>query len=41
MDKIEKDGKSLLLAYDHGLEHGPKDFNEENVDPENILEVAE
>ena len=39
--KIEKDGKSLLLAYDHGLEHGPEDFNLENTDPNYVLDIAE
>jgi class I fructose-bisphosphate aldolase len=34
-------GKSLLLAYDQGLEHGPStDFNEKNVDPAYIMEIA-
>ncbi|MFB6194687.1 MAG: aldolase, partial [Haloplanus sp.] len=23
---ITRDGKALILAYDHGLEHGPVDF---------------
>ena len=36
-----KDGKSMLLAYDQGLEHGPsKDFNSLNVDPAFIMEIA-
>ena len=36
-----KDGKSVLLAYDQGLEHGPSaDFNEKNVDPTAIMEIA-
>ena len=36
-----KDGKSMLLAYDQGLEHGPsKDFNDKNVDPRMIMETA-
>jgi len=36
-----KDGRSMLLAYDQGLEHGPsKDFNERNVDPSFIMETA-
>lgn len=39
--KIERKGKSLLLAYDHGLEHGPKDFNPQNVDPEYVMDLAE
>lgn len=39
-DLILKDGKCLLLAYDQGFEHGPSDFNEENVDPNHILDIA-
>ncbi len=36
-----RDGKSLLLAYDQGLEHGPaKDFDDRNVDPSFIMETA-
>ena len=37
---IEKDGKILLLAYDQGFEHGPVDFNEDNVDPEYIMKIS-
>ncbi|MBW2994772.1 fructose-bisphosphate aldolase [Candidatus Woesearchaeota archaeon] len=33
-------GKAMFLAYDQGLEHGPTDFNINNVDPEYILEIA-
>jgi class I fructose-bisphosphate aldolase len=34
-------GKSILLAYDQGLEHGPSaDFNEKNVDPQYIMDMA-
>ena len=32
--------KFLILAYDHGLEHGPSDFSKENFNPEFILEIA-
>jgi class I fructose-bisphosphate aldolase len=36
-----KGEKSMLLAYDQGLEHGPSaDFNERNVDPAMIMEWA-
>jgi class I fructose-bisphosphate aldolase len=36
-----KGGKSMLLAYDQGLEHGPsKDFDDRNVDPSFIMETA-
>lgn len=37
---IEKNGKIMLLAYDQGFEHGPVDFNEENVDPAYIMKIA-
>ena len=30
----------MFLAYDHGLEHGPSDFNDVNVDPNYILDIA-
>jgi class I fructose-bisphosphate aldolase len=36
-----KDGRSMLLAYDQGLEHGPSaDFNDRNVDPAMIMDTA-
>lgn len=38
--KISRNGHALFLAYDQGLEHGPTDFNDESVDPENILKIA-
>lgn len=41
LSKITKQGKALFLAYDQGLEHGPTDFNEDNVDPQKILDIAE
>ncbi|MFC6906194.1 class I fructose-bisphosphate aldolase [Halalkalicoccus tibetensis] len=39
---IVRDGKALILAYDHGLEHGPVDFEPvpETMDPERIFELA-
>jgi class I fructose-bisphosphate aldolase len=39
---LARDGKVLVLAYDHGLEHGPVDFEEvpESADPERVFEVA-
>ena len=41
MEKFLTGGKSMLLAYDQGLEHGPSsDFNEKNVDPAYVMEVA-
>jgi class I fructose-bisphosphate aldolase len=36
-----RDGKSLIIAYDQGLEHGPSaDFDNRNVDPSFIVELA-
>ena len=41
MGAFLKDGKSMLLAYDQGLEHGPSsDFNDRNVDPGAIMDIA-
>ncbi len=41
-DSIARDGKILILAYDHGLEHGPVDFepNPETADPAAIFELG-
>jgi class I fructose-bisphosphate aldolase len=37
-----RDGKVLIVAYDHGLEHGPVDFEDvpESADPERVFEAA-
>ncbi|PSQ24656.1 aldolase [Halobacteriales archaeon QS_8_65_32] len=39
---ISRDGKVLVLAYDHGLEHGPTDFDPvpETTDPEVVFDIA-
>ena len=39
---ITRDGKVLILAYDHGLEHGPTDFDPvpETTDPEVVFDIA-
>jgi len=41
-DTISRDGRSIILAYDHGLEHGPVDFepNPATADPERLFELA-
>ncbi len=41
MQKIMHNEKSLFLAYDQGLEHGPTDFNLDNVNPNYALKIAE
>lgn len=38
--KIIWKGKILLLAYDQGIEHGPTDFDDRNVDPNYIIDIA-
>jgi len=38
--KIGNKGKYLFLAYDQGIEHGPADFNDKNVDPKHIIDIA-
>lgn len=39
---ITRNGNSLIVAYDHGLEHGPVDFEPQpkSADPEHVFEVA-
>ncbi|MDA4114566.1 MAG: aldolase [Thaumarchaeota archaeon] len=41
MNRFLEGGKSLIIAYDQGLEHGPSaDFDNRNVDPAFIVEIA-
>ncbi len=41
MEVFLKNGRSLLLAYDQGLEHGPSaDFDDRNIDPSFVMDVA-
>ncbi len=40
MNRLLRNGKALFLACDQGLEHGPIDFNERNIDPKHILDIA-
>ncbi len=42
MKRIVPDGRAMILAYDQGFEHGPRDFLEhpESVNPEYILDIA-
>ncbi|MDP2750082.1 MAG: fructose-bisphosphate aldolase [Nanoarchaeota archaeon] len=37
---FNRDGKALILACDQGIEHGPVDFNEKNINPNYILDIA-
>jgi len=40
LNKILKKNKAMFLAYDQGMEHGPTDFNDRNVDPKYIIDIA-
>ncbi|MCF7910295.1 fructose-bisphosphate aldolase [Candidatus Pacearchaeota archaeon] len=40
MKKISRKRKFLFLAYDQGIEHGPTDFTDKNVDPKFIINIA-
>jgi fructose-bisphosphate aldolase, class I len=41
LSKLMNRGKTLILAYDQGLEHGPEsDFNDKNADPLYIIDIA-
>jgi class I fructose-bisphosphate aldolase len=40
LNAISTKGKALYLAYDQGLEHGPTDFNDKNIDPAYIIDIA-
>jgi len=41
LKKITKNGRALLLAYDHGMEHGTIDFDDRSIDPEKVLAIAD
>lgn len=37
---LATNGKMIFLACDQGMEHGPTDFNEKNIDPRYICEIG-
>ena len=39
--KMLRKDKVLILAMDQGMEHGPSDFDDENVNPLDIISIAE
>jgi len=41
IDKFLRNGHAMFLAYDHGFEHGPTDFNEETIDPSFVVKLAQ
>lgn len=40
LDSILTKGRSMILACDQGFEHGPADFNDRNIDPEYVMDIA-
>lgn len=40
LSKLTKDGKAFFLAYDQGMEHGPADFDDENANPQHIIDIG-
>ena len=38
---ILRNGHGMILAYDHGFEHGPTDFDEKSVDPAWVMDIAD
>jgi class I fructose-bisphosphate aldolase len=41
MKKLETEGKTLFLAQDQGLEHGPWELEGETLNPDYIFQIAE
>jgi len=37
LSRILRNGRAVVFAFDHGVEHGPKDFPSEHIDPKVIL----
>jgi len=40
LGKLVRNGKVLILAMDQGMEHGPRDFNDKNINPEYVIDIA-
>ncbi|MFN3909712.1 MAG: class I fructose-bisphosphate aldolase [Candidatus Anstonellaceae archaeon] len=40
LSRIVKNNRVMLLAMDQGMEHGPVDFNEKNINPDYVLDIA-
>src|SRR5690349_13738015 len=40
VEKLLKNDRGLLFAYDHGFEYGPGHFDERSVEPTFALELA-
>ncbi len=40
MKKTKFKMSGIYLAYDHGMEHGPTDFNDRNISPAFVIDLA-
>ena len=40
LHSISRDNNYMILAYDQGFEHGPTDFDDSNVDPYYVFDIA-
>lgn len=40
MNRFMRNGRAIILAYDQGIEHGPTDFDDRNVDPKYVIDIA-
>lgn len=40
LGRVLKGGRAVVFAFDHGFEHGPSDFSEENLDPREVVRRA-
>jgi len=38
--RLMRNGHMLLLAMDQGIEHGPRDFNDKNINPDYVFDIA-
>jgi class I fructose-bisphosphate aldolase len=41
IDKFLRNGHAMFLAYDHGFEHGPTDFDEKTINPSFVIKLAQ
>jgi class I fructose-bisphosphate aldolase len=41
LNKFLRNNKAMFLAYDHGFEHGPTDFDEKTIDPNFVIDLVE
>jgi fructose-bisphosphate aldolase, class I len=40
LSRLVKNNKALILAMDQGIEHGPTDFDDKNIDPDYVFDIA-